>query len=219
VNELANRTGTLQAPQLDYILVDGSSSMMDKWWDSIGALDNFLNVLRDQNIHSQVILHTFDSQDIECVQRDCLLKDVGQLADVGAHWGMTPLYDAINLMTRKLAALDPPKCSIVIVTDGEDTSSKVTDVVQARALLDWCRAKGWQVTFIGADFNNMRQAAMLGADASNSIGVQKAKLLEAGRALGAKRVHHAQSGEDINFSEEERKTFGGYLTNGNGESK
>jgi hypothetical protein len=128
---------------------------------------------------------------------------------------MTPLYDAINLMVRRLAALDPPKCSIVIVTDGDDTASVSTNVTQARALLDWCRAKGWQVTFLGADFNNMHQAALLGADASNSIGVQKQKLLEAGKSLGEKRAKHAKFGDDINFSPEERKTFGGYLTNGN----
>jgi hypothetical protein len=213
---LATRTGTLIASQLDYILVDGSSSMMDKWWDSIGALDNYLGVLRTESVGSQVILHTFDSQDMEAIQRDCLLADVGPLTDVGAHRGMTPLYDAINLMVRRLAALDPPKCSIVIVTDGDDTSSKVTNVTQARALLDWCRAKGWQVTFIGADFNNMRQAAALGADESNSIGVQKAKLLEAGKSLGEKRARHARTGDDINFSPDERKQFGGYLTNGNG---
>lgn len=216
MNQLINRAGTLQSSQLDYILVDGSSSMMDKWWDSIGALDNFLGVLRSQNIGSQVILHTFDSKDMECVQRDCLLADVGPLTDVGAHWGMTPLYDAINLMVRKLAKLDPPKCSIVIVTDGDDTDSKTTNVTQARALLDWCRAKGWQVTFIGADFNNMAQAKLLGADDSNTIGVQKAKLLDAGKALGEKRAAHARTGDDINFSADERKQFGGYLTNGNG---
>ena len=216
MNNLANRTGELQAPQLDYILVDGSSSMMDKWWDSIGALDGFLGVLKARNVSSQVILHTFDSRDLESIQRDCLLKDVGQLTDVGAHWGMTPLYDAINLMVRKLAKLDPPSCSIVIVTDGDDTSSQSTDVTQARALLDWCRAKGWQVTFIGADFNNFRQARLLGADESNSVGVQKAKLLEAGKTLGEKRARHAVTGDDINFSEDERKNFGGYLTNGNG---
>lgn len=219
MNDLINRTGSLLASQLDYILIDGSSSMMGKWWDSIGALDTYLNVLRTENISSQTIIHTFDSGDMDCIQRDCLLKDVGPLTDVGAHWGMTPLYDAINLMVRKLAKLDPPKCSIVIVTDGDDTSSKSTDVTQARALLDWCRAKGWQVTFIGADFNNFKQAALLGADESNSIGVQKAKLLEAGEALGRKRTAHAKFGDDINFSKEERQQFGGYLTNGNGDSK
>lgn len=212
MNYLANRTGTLQAPQLDYILLDGSSSMMGKWWESIGALDNFLDVLRARNVGSQVILHTFDSRDLESIQRDCLLADVGPLTDVGAHWGMTPLYDAINLMTRKLAALDPPRCSIVIVTDGDDTSSQTTDVHQARALLDWCRAKGWQVTFIGADFNNSSQSKLLGADESNSVGVSKAKLLDAGKALGEKRARNAVTGEDINFSEDERQTFGGYLS-------
>jgi hypothetical protein len=219
MNTLVNRSGTLQAPQLDYVLLDGSGSMQDKWWDSIGALDGFLNVLRTQNVNSQLIVHTFDSRDMECIQRDCLLTDAGNLADVGAHWGMTPLFDAINLMVRKLAALDPPNCSIVIVTDGDDTSSSMTDVVQARSLLDWCRAKGWQVTFIGCDFNNSRQAKALGADESNSVGVQKAKLLEAGKSLGEKRAKHAKFGDDIEFNADERKNFGGYLTNGNGSGK
>jgi len=115
-----------------------------------------------------------------------------------------------------LRDLDPPRCSIVIVTDGDENGSKYTDAEQARAFLDWCRAKGWQVTFIGADFNNSAQARLLGADARNSIGVTKARLLEAGKKLGEKRAAHALYGDDINFSEDERKDFGGYLTNGNG---
>ena len=216
MNQLANRTGTLQAPQLDYILLDGSSSMQHLWWDTIGALDNYTNTLRAQNIHSHCILHTFDSCDMDCIQRDDTLDKCGDFSTVGAHWGMTPLYDAINLMCRRLRDLDPPSCSIVIVTDGDDTSSHSTDATQARALLDWCRAKGWQVTFIGCDFNNSRQAQLLGADETNSIGVQKQKLLEAGKTLGDKRVKHALYGDDINFSEDERKNFGGYLTNGGG---
>jgi hypothetical protein len=216
MNQLAHRPGKLQAAQLDYILLDGSSSMMGKWWDSIGALRGFMDVLTAQNIGSHVILQVFDSHDIESIQKDCTLADCGDLSDIGAHWGMTPLYDAINLMGRRLRDLDPPKCSIVIVTDGEETGSKVTTADQARAILDWCRAKGWQVTFIGADFNNCKQAQLLGADDSNSLGVQKTRLLETGKALGEKRVKHALFGDDINFSEDERKNFGGYLTNGNG---
>jgi hypothetical protein len=127
---------------------------------------------------------------------------------------MTPLYDAINLMCRKLRDLDPPKASIVIVTDGDENGSNHTSADQARALLDWCRAKGWQVTFLGADFNNSKQAKLLGADETNTIGVRKQKLLEAGKSLGDKRLKHALYGDDINFSEDERKNFGGFLTNG-----
>lgn len=57
---------------------------------------------------------------------------------------------------------------------------------------------------------------MLGADESNTIGVQKKMLGKAGETLGRKRAAHAKFGDDISFSEDERKNFGGYLTNGKG---
>jgi von Willebrand factor type A domain len=219
MNDLINRTGTLQAPQLDYVLLDGSSSMAPKWWDTIAALRGYVDVLRSQNINSHGIIQLFDSYDLDCELRNGTIESWKDLSDLGYHGGMTPLYDAINLMARKLRDLDPPKCSIVIVTDGDENGSNHTNADQARAMLDWCRAKGWQVTFLGADFNNSRQAKLLGANDSNSVGVQQKRLGEAGKALGEKRVKHALFGDDINFSEDERKDFGGYLTNGNGNGK
>ena len=216
MNQIINRSGTLQAPQLDYILLDGSSSMSPKWWETIGALEQYVSVLKSQNVNSHGIIQVFDSYDLDCVLRDGTLDTWGSLNDLGYNGGTTPLYDAINLMCRKLRDLDPPRASIVIVTDGDENGSAYTDANQARAMLDWCRAKGWQVTFLGADFNNSMQAKLLGADDTNSVGVRKEKMIEAGKSLGEKRAKHALYGDDINFSEDERKNFGGYLTNGNG---
>lgn len=213
---VANRVGTLQAPQLDYILLDGSSSMSHKWWDTIGALEGYVDVLKSQNINSHGIIQLFDSHDLNCILRDATLDKWGSLNDLGYNGGMTPLYDAINLMGRTLRDLNPPRCAITIVTDGDENGSHYTDHAQARAILDWCRAQGWQVTFLGADFNNSMQAKLLGADDSNSVGVRKELLAKAGKSLGEKRAKNALYGDDINFSEDERKNFGGYLTNGNG---
>lgn len=211
--EITIRSHKLLAPQLDYILVDGSDSMKSKWWDTLASLEGFLDVLRSNNINSHGIITVFDSYNLDCVQRDSTLDTWRRFADdpIGSTWGGTPLYDAINLMGRHLRELDPPKCSIVIVTDGDENGSRHTDATQARAILDWCRAKGWQVTFLGADFNNSAQAKLLGADESNSIGVRKMLMKAAGEELGKKRAHHAQSGTDISFSSEEKQTFGGYL--------
>lgn len=208
------RSGTLLAPQLDYILLDGSYSMQSKWWDSLGALEGFMDTLKAQNINSHGIVHVFDSANLESIQRDSTLKDWPTFAEapLGSTWGGTPLYDAINLMGRRLKELDPPRCSIVIVTDGEEQGSRHTTVDQAKAILDWCRAKGWQVTFLGADFNNAHQTKLLGASESNSLGVRSQKLLEAGKALGEKRVRNALYGDDINFSRDEKENFGGFLT-------
>jgi hypothetical protein len=214
--ELTNRTGALQAPQLDYFLIDGSGSMMEKWWDSQAAIQGYLDVLRSENVSSHGVIHIFDNHDMASIQRDAALADWPAFVDepLVASWGMTPLYDAINLMARELAALDPARCAITIVTDGDENGSRHTSSDQAKALLDWCRAKGWQVTFLGADFNNSKQAQLLGATESNSIGVQRHKLEEAGKLLGQKRVNNARYGNDISFTDDEKTTFGGYLSDG-----
>lgn len=214
MNQLVNRTGTLLAPQLDYILLDGSGSMAPKWHETLAGLDGYMGALQAANVASHGIVSVFDSTELDYVQRDCIIADWPLFTQAGlqAHWGGTPLYDAINLMGRHLRDLDPPRASIIIVTDGQETSSRHTTDMQARAILDWCRAKGWQVTFLGADFNNSTQAKLLGANPSNSIGVQKMLMHEAGKLLGDKRVRHAMFGEDINFTDDEKKDFGGYLT-------
>lgn len=212
--EIAIRNKTLLAPQLDYILVDGSFSMQKHWWDTLASLEGFVDVLKSQNINSHGIISVFDSYNLDCVQRDSTLDTWKRFSDdpLGSTWGGTPLYDAINLTGRHLRTLDPPKCSIVIVTDGDEMGSTHTNAVQARAILDWCRAKGWQVTFLGVDFNNKEQARLLGANDENMIGVRKEKLALAGKTLGEKRARNAQSGTDINFTKDEKDNFGGYLT-------
>jgi hypothetical protein len=214
MNDIATRSGTLLAPQLDYILLDGSGSMQDKWWDTLAGLENFMKVLRSENIASHGIVHVFDSVNMELIQRNSILADWDSLIKnpLSLHGGGTPLYDAINLMVRKLADLDPPRCSIIIITDGLENGSKYTTGDQARNLLDWCRHKGWQVTFLGADFSNSKQAKLLGANDSNSLAIQKMKLKEAGTLLGHKRVDHARSGKPITFDKSEQADFGGYLT-------
>ena len=213
MNALINRTGALQAPQLDYFLVDGSGSMIDKWWDFLATLDQFTTTLAGEGVTSHGIVTVFDSNVLDDTQRDCEIGAWPKFVDqpLAAHWGSTPLYDAINLMGRALAEIQPQRARIVIVTDGQENGSRYTNIDEARGILDWCRAQGWQVTFIGCDFNNSQQARLLGANDTNSLGVSKAKLQDAGKLLGHKAARHARGGDDIEFSDDEKSTFGGYL--------
>lgn len=206
------RPTTLLAPQLDYILVDGSGSMMSQWHETLAAIDTYVDVLKAANANAQLILTVFDSTDISCTQRNHRLDTWTPLRHepIGSHFNGTPLYDAINVMARTLRDLNPPNAHIVIVTDGADTHS-VTSITQAKAVLDWCRAKGWQVTFIGANFNNLQQAALLGSHPESCIGVEKSQLSPAAKALGTKRLRHIKTGAGIHFDDGEKQQFGGYL--------
>lgn len=201
--------------QHDYILLDGSGSMIGKWDDSLLAIDAYVAGVRAGHIQSNITLHIFDSNDCEYLPlKNQPIKDWIPLAQrpFGAHWGGTPLYDAIQLMGRSLRDLNPPRASIVIVTDGAESGSQFTDLTQARAILDWMRAKGWQVTFIGADINNSATARELGASEASAIGVQTRMLSDAARTLAAKRARYGHSGENMEFNKDEKQQFGGYLS-------
>jgi len=212
--QLITRPGALQAPQLDYFLLDGSGSMMPKWTNTLASLAAFRDVMMAAHAHSHAVLQVFDSGELSRIERDALLAAWPSYANafIRCPGGGTPLYDAINYMARSLRELDPPKASIVIITDGYENGSRYTQLAQAEALLNWCRAKGWQVTFLGCDFNNARQAKALGARPENSIGVRAELMEEAGKLLGQRRLRHMRTDEDINFTDEEKRDFGGYLT-------
>lgn len=221
-NPIAHRPGALDARddsslneqnELDYFLVDGSRSMQDKWWDFLAAADTLLRSAKSNGLQSHLIVHVFDSSDIEMIQRDCPIGQAKSFHEepLGSYFQATPLYDAINLMGRRLRERDPKKASILIITDGDD-SGGLTSVDDARKILDWIKAKGWQVTFLGCDFNNSRQAALLGMNESNCIGVQQKLLSDAARNLATKRAAYSHSGEEISFSDKEKQQFGGYLS-------
>lgn len=212
---LVPKQHSLLGAEVDYLLLDGSGSMIPKWSETLAALDAYRT--RVGNLNSHAILHVFDGENMEYIQRDSLLSDWEPInrGTVDLPGGGSPIYDSINLAVRRLAELAPQKCTFVIATDGQDTGGD-TDEHQAKALLDWCRAQGWQVIFIGADFNNSRQARALGASTEHYIGVQKGRLSEAMDALAEKRLRYSRTGDDIGFSGDEKTTFGGYLAGPSG---
>jgi hypothetical protein len=215
------KESSLHAPFMEYFLVDGSGSMAVNWPQTMAGMTNYVEHLKSKNIRSWGIAQVFDNSNLCDIQLDCELEFWPNLSQsqLGLPGGMTPLYDAINLMVRDLAERDPQNCAITIVTDGDETGnmqggSRHTDAAQARALLDWCRAQSWQVTFLGANIDNHDIANRLGANPTNLIGVRRELLGEAGKTLAEKRVNNIQTGNDIDFTKDEQTHFGGYLTKG-----
>jgi hypothetical protein len=216
MNNLAHHstTPTKIQTQVDYILLDGSGSMITSWYDTLDSVQAYVDGVKAQNIKSHCIMQVFDDTNLDMVGRDCDIDAWVPLRQqpVGSTFGGTPLYDAINVMGRKLRDMDPPRCSIVIVTDGGESDSRFTDRTQAKSILDWCRAKGWQVTFIGAEFDNSAQARALGAGPNAYIGVSKKMLTSAIDALAKKRARYGLYGESMEYTDDEKQQFGGYLS-------
>lgn len=212
-------TDTTSRPNIDYILVDSSGSMYHQWADCMSAIDGLVEGLKNENVDTTVTMAQFSAgyggsldYRVEREHKPAEWYTVQGIQNIG---GGTPLYDSINHGCRILHEKMPGKCTLYIVTDGEDTSSKTT-VEQAKSLLDWCRRRGWQIIFIGAGFENSRQAKMLGANPDNYIGIKAKELTHVTSELAKKRGHYDKFGAPMGFSDEEKKKFGGYLPPANG---
>ena len=207
------RLPDLLRAQRDFLLVDGSGSMQPQWWPLMEALETYVQTLRRNGTSSFTTLSVFSGEELDMEQRNCRIEDWKSVLDdpLVSTWGYTPLYDAINSMARRLCDEDPLRCAITIVTDGDNNGSRFTDETQARSILNWCRAKGWEVTFIGCDWNNELLAKKLGSHPSAAIGVSRAMLKDAAEELANKRSRYGASGAPMHWSDEERHQFGGYL--------
>lgn len=223
---MTDSTNIMNAPQsglttenriatADYILVDGSGSMYAHWADAMAALDAY--VIERGPVHDKIVMTIFDGSHNRpprlVTARDSTPATWARVSDGETQplGGMTPLYDGINAMGRWARDTNPIRPGVaIIVTDGEENCSTTTQV-QAKAILDWMRAKGWTIKFIGANFDNSKQAAVLGGDKTEAIGVSSARLIDAAKALAKKRNLHAQYGTPMAWSEQDHEQFGGYL--------
>lgn len=67
--------------------------------------------------------------------------------------GGTPLYDATAKLLNIADAVAPKKAVIMIVTDGEENESKIYNIESIKDRIATCKGRGWEVVFLGAEFN------------------------------------------------------------------
>ena len=125
--------------------------------------------------------------------------------------GGTALNDAIGQLVAQAKQDNPEKAAIIIMTDsGENASKKVTNE-QAKALLDECRARGWQVIFLGIGYDNSELAQRYGADLNQTIAARTESLAVTMQKAAEKRAAYSKTGQRIGFSDAEKQIAGGKL--------
>ena len=138
-----------------YILLDRSGSMSQRWSEALGSINAYVKELAKGS--ATVTLATFDSVgDMKYeVLRDAVpsaeWKDVTD-ADAQPRGG-TPLLDAIGRAVSAIESRPGDKKILIVMTDGEENQSREMNKVSAKAALDRFEKRGWQVVFLGADFD------------------------------------------------------------------
>lgn len=196
--------------QHDFILLDRSGSMQGLWTEALSSVNAYVAKLAEDKVDTGVTLATFD-QDTQGkfafdIIRDRIIPSTWRpVSDKDATpRGGTPLNDATGRIVNLAFAGNYDKAAIIIMTDGEENSSKELTVTQAKLLLDQCRARGWQVIFLGANFDNARQATSYGAMSANAVQASAGNLRSSTTMMASKRAFYGVTGQSISFSDAEK---------------
>ncbi len=196
-----------------YILLDRTGSMEPIWSEALSSVNAYADGLAaldgGPRVDADITLAVFDAQD--GLQFDVLRKgvDAEDWNDVSSREvnprGMTPLYDAIGRIVSLAEKDKPEKAIIVIMTDGEENSSKEMTKTAAKAALDRVRAKGWEVVFLGAEFSKFDDAEGVGQTASRNMAVSKDQLSDSmGRLAQKSKDYAAGAAPSVEWNAEDR---------------
>jgi hypothetical protein len=193
-----------------YMLLDRTGSMSSIWAETLSSINAYVARLANDKVDAKITLAIFDSNDgtqFDVIRKAVDVKEWNPVTDRDATpRGYTPLYDAIGRLMG-LAGADPSdKASVIIVTDGQENASREVTREGAKALLDRARVKGWDIVFLGANFDAFEQAASLGTVAAQTLNiVPGAMQATMAGPMAARASSYAKGAKPGSFSEGDRK--------------
>ncbi|WP_448951742.1 hypothetical protein [Labrys neptuniae] len=193
-----------------YILLDRSGSMQVRWTEALSAVNVYASDLTkyEESRGSGIVLAVFDGY-------EGLKFEILRNAMTTADWkpvnpeelvprGNTPLFDAIGRITALASEEKPERAVFVVMTDGAENASREITREGAKAAFDRCRERGWQVVFLGADFDAFDQAASVGTDRGRTLRTSAGHYAAASKATSARARDYLSKGTEMTYSEEDR---------------
>ena len=178
------------------IVLDRTGSMQSIRQDTIGGFNAFLTEQKVQPNPASLTLVQFDTQDpYEVLYKFTPISQVQPLTEATyVPRASTPLYDAvgrgINDLKAALQAMPaterPARIVFVLVTDGQENSSREFTGTQVKQMIRDCRKDGWQFVFLSADESAIRDGGDMGFQADYSMAVPK-------HARGARHMWQSMS--------------------------
>lgn len=192
-----------------YVALDRSGSMQgERWTHAIDSINEYINGLKKEKIEGEVNVTAFDTNGnsvrlVELVENQSIAYYEPLTHDVVTPSGMTPLFDAAaNVMDRALEN-NAERTVVVIMTDGEENSSKEYNQAKIKDKVKLLENKKWEVVFLGANFDVSRYTADSGLAMTKQRTVDFSNQLQrtAMQAdLTSSTVAYAKAGEAINLN-------------------
>jgi uncharacterized protein with von Willebrand factor type A (vWA) domain len=98
--------------------------------------------------------------------------------------GGTPLNDAAGRLLTEVLASKDKKAVVIIMTDGYENASKEFTLAQVKELIKKVEARGFEVIFLGANFDNAEQQAVgYGVAMDKTMNISKGNLESSMRSM------------------------------------
>ncbi|HOY79949.1 MAG TPA: vWA domain-containing protein [Hyphomonadaceae bacterium] len=199
-----------------YILLDRSGSMESLWKEALSSVNAYAKELANKKdgpaVDSHITLAVFDEQaglQFDVLRRKQLATSWEKVTDADATpRGMTPLLDSLIRIIALADADKPDKAVIVVMTDGMENASKEVTRDGVKAALDRVKAKGWEVIFLGANFDNIGDASSVGIQAGQQMAMSAGTMGESMSRLAKKSRAYAAApagAAPIVFDSEDRE--------------
>lgn len=150
-------------------ILDKSGSMGSVREATISGFNEYVGTLkRDGKSHYEFTLTLFDTEVTMPVKGASIKKVPDLVASEYVPDGMTALYDAVCRTIKKVKAYKGDKVLCVIMTDGQENSSKEYTQDTMKALIKEKEKEGnWTFVFLGANQDSYANAQQFGMKTMN----------------------------------------------------
>lgn len=152
-------------------VIDRSGSMMICAKDVVGGFNQYIENQKKDTTPVLLTMNQFDHEFMtNYVAKD--IKEVDNLDDFYLPRGSTALLDAVGRSIAQTEAYlasskDDVKVTFVIMTDGEENSSREYTVESIKSIIAAKEAAGWIFTYLGATADAWSAGVSLGINAAN----------------------------------------------------
>jgi uncharacterized protein YegL len=153
------------------VILDKSGSMHAKVQDVIGGFNLYLDELAKESAVDYGFSLTLFDTTVEMKHKAVPLTKVAKLDETTYRpGGNTALFDAVGNTVQTVVTEGFDKIITVIMTDGEENSSREWTVQAIHELIGKKEASGnWSFVFLGANLDAFKQGVALGVPAANAF--------------------------------------------------